>query len=90
MLVKKPNDRIKAHECLEHPFLREDVKSGALNIDEPVELEANVFNNLVDYKGISTLKKAALNLLVRQAMLDNEKNDATSPEPESDQLFMTR
>ena len=40
-----------------------------------VTLEADVFKNLVSYKGISKLKKAALNLLVRQAVLDYE-NDA--------------
>ena len=33
-------------------------------------LEADVFKNLVQYRGVSQLKKAALNLLVRQAMIE--------------------
>jgi calcium-dependent protein kinase len=31
-----------------------------------------VFQNLASYQGVSTLKKAALNLLVRQAAIESD------------------
>lgn len=42
-------------------------------------LEADVFKNLVNYKGVSHLKKAALNLLVRQAMIEADADPTSDP-----------
>ena len=38
-----------------------------------ITLEADVFKNLMHFKGISTLKKAALNLFVRQAQIESDQ-----------------
>ena len=47
-----------------------------------------MFQNLVNYKGISKLKKAALNLLIRQAMIDNNDSDDNAMSDET--TFLTR
>ena len=78
MLNKNPSSRIKAADCLVAPFFTESTgKEQKLAQTMKVTLEADVFKNLVSYKGISKLKKAALNLLVRQAVLDYENDTGT-------------
>ena len=90
MLIKSPANRIKAHECLKEPFFSDqEVKESKIGAEKAVVvLEADVFSNLVSYKGISTLKKAALNLLVRQAMIDGERDPLGGPATE--EMVVTR
>ena len=40
------------------------------------KLEANIFHNFINFKGGSTLKKAVLNLMVRQSLLDCQNDDS--------------
>ena len=67
MLVADPKVRLTAQQCIEHPFFRssddDDASSGAQS--KIVTFEADVFKNLLNFKGVSKLKKAALNLFVR-------------------------
>jgi len=54
--------RITVHEALQHPWFKTEVIHENKEDDK---LDEAVINSLRDFKGISKLKKAALNVLVR-------------------------
>ena len=62
MLTGDPNKRPTAGEALHHPWFTEH----AVDHDKIV-LKMDILQRLINYKGVSKLKKAALNLLVKTA-----------------------
>lgn len=67
MLVVDYNKRIRGAEALRHSwFTKFGSKGGVAGSDED-KLDKNILNNLRQYKGISTLKKAVMNILVKMA-----------------------
>ena len=70
LLVVDPKKRVSAQDALKHPWFdkfEHHVKKGS----EEDKLDPSLFENVKDYKGVSTLKKAALNLLVK--MVDSKE-----------------
>ena len=70
LLVVDSKKRLSAQEALKHPWFdkfEHHVKKGS----EEDKLDPALFENLKNYKGVSTLKKAALNLLVK--MVDSKE-----------------
>jgi len=63
LLVVEPRKRLSANEALDHPWFKEhhakDVKIGGI--------DADVLKRLQSFKGVSKLKKAAMNMLVKMA-----------------------
>ena len=68
MLNKKRHTRVTANECLNHEFF-ESMKEMKLSSIKGLKLDPDIFIKLTAYKGISTLKKAALNLIVKSNLL---------------------
>lgn len=64
-----PNDRLDAEQALKHPWFKKfkAIKQGS----EEDKLDPNIVNSLRQYKGESTLKKEAMNILVK--MLDTKE-----------------
>lgn len=69
MLIVNPKKRIKGPEALKHPWFTKfrQIKIGC----EEDKLDPNIVQNLRNYRGVSSLKKAAMNLLVKMA--DNKE-----------------
>lgn len=68
LLEKLPVLRPNADECLNDPFFNTIKQSK--NLKRRKTLNPVVFKQLTEYKGISYLKKAALNILVRTMLLE--------------------
>jgi len=63
MLVIDPQKRITPKEALKDPWF---IKYKNMDInDEEQKLDPNLVNKLKEFKGVSTLKKVALNILVK-------------------------
>lgn len=69
MLVVDPETRINGIEALHHPWFK---KHENMEKDcEDDKLDPDVIDSLLHYRGVSSLKKAALNMLVK--MLDTRE-----------------
>ncbi len=67
MLVVSPKDRISAEEALKDPWFQKFSKQNVKVGSEEDKLDPNILERLRHYRGVSTLKKAAMNLLVKMA-----------------------
>jgi calcium-dependent protein kinase len=67
MIEKNPKKRINIPDALKHPWISHSKTAEEQNI----VLDAEILNKLKAYKGTSTLKKAAMNVLVK--MLNNKE-----------------
>jgi hypothetical protein len=63
MLVVDPDKRITPTQALKDPWFAKfkNIEKGC----EEDKLDPDILNKLRDYKGVSTLKKVALNILVK-------------------------
>jgi calcium-dependent protein kinase len=66
MLVVSTKDRITADQALRDPWFRKFTKNIRVGSEED-KLDSSILERLRDYRGVSTLKKAAMNLLVKMA-----------------------
>ena len=66
MLVVDTHSRITAEKALKDPWLEKFTKNVRIGSEED-KLDPNILQRLRDYRGVSTLKKAAMNLLVKMA-----------------------
>lgn len=66
MLVVSTKDRITADMALRDPWFHKFTKTIRVGSQED-KLDSNILERLRDYRGVSTLKKAAMNLLVKMA-----------------------
>ncbi len=75
MLTKDPGERISAQDALSHPWMRlrssdaespEKLRSGAIpeEIGTPHNLDKNTIQHLLDYRGMSLVRMAGINVLV--------------------------
>ena len=66
MLDVNPKTRITASQAINHPWI-EHIHCELCGIDhtKPVEHDKHIINNLLNYKGKSVLKRAAINTLVK-------------------------
>ena len=63
MLVYDPSERITAAVALDHKWFKDTLQLNSAS-EEP-KIDQNVIMSLKHYKGLSKLKKAALNILVK-------------------------
>ena len=76
MLLIDPKTRITGHQAIIHPWF---AKFGVLTTEHDPELtKVDVLERLKTFKGVSTFKKAALNLLVKIASEEEVKELRTS------------
>jgi calcium-dependent protein kinase len=66
MLVVAVKDRITAEQALKDPWFEKFTKKVRIGSEED-KLDPNILERLRQYRGVSTLKKAAMNLLVKMA-----------------------
>ena len=72
ILVKKPALRPSAQDLLEKDYFK-DMREQKISAFKGLQLDPNIFRKLTAYKGISTLKKAALNMIVKNNVLKPDK-----------------
>ena len=83
LLDKSPDLRITAQQSLEQEFFK-PLREQKLSFVRGAQLNEDLFRDLIGYRGISQLKKAALNLLVRDCMDRGSQGAATSSAAEID------
>jgi calcium-dependent protein kinase len=66
MLVVNSKDRITAEQALKDPWFEKFTKLIRFGSEED-KLDSNILERLRHYRGVSRLKKAAMNLLVKMA-----------------------
>jgi len=66
MLVVSPKERITADQALRDPWFHKFTKTIRIGSEED-KLDPNILERLRHYRGVSSLKKAAMNLLVKMA-----------------------
>lgn len=72
MLVVTPSERLTAEKALNHEWFKKySSKSRVASVEDKHELDPHILERLRQYRGVSTLKKAAMNLLVKMA--DNKE-----------------
>ena len=64
MITLDPSKRITAQQALSHDWIKFLGGEGTIEQGEPT-MNAEVVNNLKNYRGESILKKAAMNILVK-------------------------
>jgi serine/threonine protein kinase len=62
LLVGDPNKRLNAGEALNHEWFKMDIEANSVGA-----IDYNILMRLQTYKGVSKLKKAAMNMLVKMA-----------------------
>lgn len=67
MLVVDTLKRITAEKALKDPWFEKFTKNIRCLSSEEDKLDPNILQRLREYRGVSTLKKAAMNLLVKMA-----------------------
>lgn len=65
MLQKEPLNRISAERILASKWF-ENTKKESQSANQNIQLSSDVIMNMMKYKGASKLKRAAMNLLVKQ------------------------
>ena len=83
LLDKTPELRITAQQSLEQEFFK-PLREQKLSFVRGAQLNEDLFRDLIGYRGISQLKKAALNLLVRDCMDRGSQGAAASSTAEID------
>lgn len=71
LLVVDPKKRLSAGQALEHEWFREIEKACSSHNHKAKDINRDVVNRLSEFKGVSLLKKAAMNMLVK--MVDRDK-----------------
>ena len=61
MLVANPDDRWSADKCLQHPWFK--IVESSADASKPISPE--IIENLKKYRGQSSLRKAAMNMLIK-------------------------
>lgn len=61
-MVADPKKRLNAGEALKHSWFTEDISD-----NEILAIDTKVLKRLQEFKGVSKLKKAAMNMLVKMA-----------------------
>ena len=75
LLIKSPGNRMTAYASLDHPFLA-PIKERKLGMVRGMKLNEDIFRQLTGYRGISQLKKAALNLLIKDTIDKEQQGQA--------------
>jgi calcium-dependent protein kinase len=65
MLVVDPEKRITPTQALKDPWFTKSKQEDGKVDGEKSKLDPDIFTKLREYKGVSTLKKVALNILVK-------------------------
>lgn len=65
MLVVAPSERITAEQALNHEWFKKYCSPRSRVVSTEDKLDPNILERLRHYRGVSTLKKAAMNLLVK-------------------------
>ena len=65
LLVVDPKKRLSAADALQHPWFK--AVEGQAGITGGVAISSAVLGRLQSFKGVSKLKKAAMNMLVKMA-----------------------
>ena len=73
LLVIKPDKRLNGQQALAHPWFNNLSNSNAGSSHTDVKINSQVLERLKSFKGVSTFKKAAMNLLVKTASDDEVK-----------------
>lgn len=71
LLVVDPKKRLTAGQAMDHQWFKEIEKSCANHDHKAKDIKKEVLGRLGEFKGVSVLKKAAMNMLVK--MTDREK-----------------
>lgn len=66
LLVIDPNKRLSAGQALKHEWFTKNDEA-RLTDGPAINIDANVLDRLQSFKGVSKLKKAAMNMLVKMA-----------------------
>ena len=76
LLVVEPKDRIKGKDVLKHKWFTSFELNTSLRheSDGSAQIDMDVLNRLKQFKGVSTLRKAALNMMVK--MIDDHEVEA--------------
>ena len=61
LLVHDPKQRLDCQKAINHPWFAEIGKKA----DEQIEVDPEVMARIIEFKGQSTLKRAAMNMLVQ-------------------------
>lgn len=75
LIVLDPIMRYSAHEALEHPWFKKFAKPQGEHCQE---FEKNLVRRLQKYRGVSHLKRAAFNILVKMASEEHTSQIAES------------
>lgn len=71
MLVVTPSERLTAEQALNHDWFKKYNSPRTRVVSVEDKLDPHILERLRQYRGVSTLKKAAMNLLVKMA--DNKE-----------------
>ena len=71
LLDKSPRSRMTAQQSLNHDFFKA-IREQKLNYVRGEPLNQEIFRQLTGYRGISQLKKAALNLIIKEKNTDDK------------------
>jgi calcium-dependent protein kinase len=75
MICVDPNKRITALEAIQHDWIAKSEDIGnELSAEEQAKLDSEIVQNLKKYRGESTLKKAAMNVLVKHLSSSEVEN----------------
>ena len=74
LLCGKPKDRITGQKALQHPWFKKFAESNSGSAPEGTTTNIEVLQRLQSFKGVSTFKKAAMNLLVKTATEEEVKD----------------
>jgi len=61
LLVVNPKARLSAGDAIKHPWFKSEINT------KPIKIDKAVLDRLGSFKGVSKLKKAAMNMLVKMA-----------------------
>ena len=67
-MIGDPKKRLDAGQALNHEWFKIDID------DTPIAIDTQVLNRLQNFKGVSKLKKAAMNMLVKMADAQSIEN----------------
>ena len=70
LLIKNPKKRLNGKEALDHPWFKAWIRKDAVGRENKLEdqsVSVDVINRLRNFKGVSRLKRTAMNVLVKMA-----------------------
>lgn len=71
LLVVRPKDRVKGVDVLKHAWFTKFELNTSLRSNQGAQIDLEVLDRLKSFKGVSTLRKAALNMMVK--MIDDRE-----------------